>query len=294
MMREEGLPPTPTVEGYFQERVVAAPASETIAHVRNLMLKHGIGRVIVVEDSVPVGIVTKKDILSRLARGAAPWKRRPLDQIRIGRVMTPDLITVSPKTSLQETSSLLLRNGISSLPIIEEGSLIGILTKTDLVRAYRDHYRGRMEVGALMTKGVVTANRHHTVFHLAELMREKGIGRIVIVDRKAPIGIVTASDLFFAPFWDEKRGIKTRKVTYIRKPKTASRPQYRYVQLHPLATAEDLMARDLLSISPTEDVAEAAGRMVEEGISSLPVTEDGELVGILTKTSIMKGIVKCA
>ncbi|MEK6978201.1 MAG: CBS domain-containing protein [Candidatus Hydrothermarchaeota archaeon] len=279
----------PKVEEYMTDEVVAATINETISHVRNLLLKHNISRVIVLQDGKPKGIVTKKDVLRRLASGGAPWKRRPLDKITISRVMTPGLITIPPEADVKAAAKLMLKENISSLPVVGSNTLYGILTKTDLLRAYREHYQGAFRTRELMTRKVITANRHHTLSHIAALMMEKGIGRVVIVDGQKPIGIVTASDLFFVNLEDYKRGISKKRVTYV-KPKVATRPQYRYVQTFPLVVAEDFMATTLITTTQASDAAEASSVMLEEGISSLPVVEEDELGGIITKTDIVRGM----
>lgn len=279
----------PKVEEYMTDEVVAATTNETISHVRNLLLKHNISRVIVLQDGKPRGMVTKKDVLRRLAAGDAPWKRRPLDKITISRVMTPGLITIPPEADVKAAAKLMLKENISSLPVVGSNTLYGILTKTDLLRAYREHYQGAFRTRELMTRKVITANRHHTLSHIAALMMEKGIGRVVIVDGQKPIGIVTASDLFFVNLEDYKRGISKKRVTYV-KPKVATRPQYRYVQTFPLVVAEDFMATTLITTTQASDAADASGAMLEEGISSLPVVAEDEIRGIITKTDIVRGM----
>ena len=173
--------------------------------------------------------------------------------------------------------------------MVRSNTLYGILTKTDLLRAYLEHYRGAFKTRELMSRKVVTANRHHTLSHIAALMMEKEIGRVVIVDGRKPIGIVTASDLFFVNLEDYKRGISKKRVTY-GKPKVATRPQYRYVQTFPLVVAEDFMATTLITTTQASDAADASGAMLEEGISSLPVVEEDEIRGIITKTDIVRGM----
>jgi len=59
-----------------------------------------------------------------------------------------------------------------------------------------------------------------------------------------------------------------------------------------LLTADDVMKPGLLTIGGEEDVARAASLMLEHGISGLSVVEDEQLVGILTKTDLAKGVAK--
>jgi CBS domain-containing protein len=59
-----------------------------------------------------------------------------------------------------------------------------------------------------------------------------------------------------------------------------------------LLTAEDVMKPELIKIEADDDAAQAARLMLDQGISGLPVVENGELVGIITMTDLTKGVVK--
>lgn len=272
--------------------VVAIGSTEPIAHAKNLMLRHDIKRLVVVERGSPVGIVSMSDLAERLGSGASAWRRRPIDHIPIARVMSKNLITVSPGTDLSEAASLLLKHGISSLIITEGKQLIGILTKTDLARFFAENLRGRATVRELMSASVITVNRRHSLAHVVELMERNNVGRVVVVDGAKPIGIVTASDVAFAQLERPVEGIARRELKFTRKPARADRPKYRYVKYVALLTAEDIMRSELLTVEAGEDAARAAEQMLKHGISGLPVVERGELVGILTKTDLTKGIAR--
>ncbi len=279
------------IEKYMSSEVAVAHSSEIVSYVRNLMLKKKFSRVVVVEGEKPVGIVTKKDLARRLGIGSVPWRRRPIDTIALSRVMSRNLITLPPTASIKKAAELMIKKNISSVIVLDGEFLVGVITKTDLLRAYAKNYAGIFKNRELMSKNVITANRYHTMNHLVELMNENNFGRIVVVDGRKPVGIVTSSDLSFADVHDRSRGIKIRRVLYVRKPKRAVRPRYRYIRTFPLAVAEDLMSANLLTALAEDDAAEAAKNMYKNEISSLPVVnEDEELEGIITKTDIAKGI----
>lgn len=272
--------------------VVAIGSTGPIAHAKNLMLRHDIKRLVVVERGGPVGIVSMSDLAERLDSGTSAWRRRPIDRIPIARVMSKNLITVSPGTDLSEAARLLLKHGISSLVITEGKKLIGILTKTDLARFFAKNLRGRAMVRELMSTSVITVNRRHSLAHVVELMERNNVGRVVVVDGAKPIGTVTASDVAFAQLERPVEGIARRELKFTRKPARADRPKYRYVKYVALLTAEDMMRSELLTVEAGEDAAMAAERMLKYGKSGLPVVERGELVGILTKTDFTKGIAR--
>ncbi len=278
------------VEKYMTTEVLAIAPEDSIQTARNIMLRKGISRLIVVEDNIPTGIITKKDIARRLAQARAPWQRRPLDKISISRIMSSNLKTLPPDASLQKTSKLMLKENISSVPIVEEdGKLAGIITSTDLIKAFIENLEGVYKNRDLMTEEVITANRYHSIYHIVSLMEENNISRVIITDSKIPIGMVTVTDLSFLELNEPVRGIKTKEIMYVRKPQRDLRASYRYV-LHSLLTAEDVMTENLITTTEDEDCSRSASQMLENDFSSLPVVREEELVGIITKKDIIKGI----
>jgi CBS domain-containing protein len=187
----------------------------------------------------------------------------------------------------------MIDRGISSIPVVDDDSLVGIVTTTDLLRAYVDNMEGMFKTSELMTREVITANANHTIAHIVELMVENGISRVVITEGSKPVGIVTATDLSLLELEDPVRGIKAKRVLFVRKPEQASRPRYRYVKTLPFVTAGDVMSRELITANENEDSAIAARRMLDHRISSLPVVNDAfELRGIVTKRDILKAMVE--
>jgi len=278
------------VEEAMSSPVVAIRPSEPIARAKNLMLRHRIKRLVVVERGEPVGVLTMRNLAERLSKGAPAWRRRPLDLIPVSRVMTKGLITCNVGTELPKAADLMLKHGISGLIIVEGKRLAGILTKTDLTRHFADHLKRVAKVGELMTKDVVTVGRRHSLARVAELMEERGISRVVVEEAGKPIGIITARDVAFAQLERPAEGLGEQKVRFTRKAERVGRPRYRYVKYVALLTAEDVMRREPIVVGAGADAAEAAGLMLRHGISGLPVIEEGALVGIITKTDLTKGV----
>jgi len=272
--------------------VVAIKPTDPVAHAKKLMLRYGIKCLVVIDQGKPVGIVSMRDLAERLGRGTSTWRRRPIDHIPVARVMSERLVTVAPGTDLSKAAELILKHRISSLVVLDGKKLVGIVTKTDLTRQFAGQLRGRAKVNELMSTDVVAADRMHSLAHVVELMGKHGVSRVVVVNGKKTIGIVTERDVALAQLEKPAGGIGERKVRYTRKAERAGRPRYRYVKYVAMLTAEDVMRPGLLTISGGEDAARAASLMLEHGISGLPVVENENLVGILTKTDFVKGIGK--
>jgi len=78
-----------------------------------------------------VGVVSDRDVIRCLGPDKSPKKSR-LAGIAAGEIMSTDLITIGPNTPLERAVRIVVDQGISCLPILADGTPVGILTNTDL------------------------------------------------------------------------------------------------------------------------------------------------------------------
>jgi acetoin utilization protein AcuB len=116
------------VKERMSQRFVTVRPDASLAEARALLDQHRIRHLPVVEDGNPVGIITDRDI-----RSAAPASS--LGQLKVGEIMTRNLIMVTPDTQVQEAAKLMVTHRIGGLPVQQEGKLVGIITETDLLNA---------------------------------------------------------------------------------------------------------------------------------------------------------------
>ncbi len=277
-------------EEIMSSPVIAVRPVEPVSHAKNLMLRHKINRLVVIEKGEPVGMLSMCDIAGSLSEGTASWRRRPIDQIQISRIMHKGVISVSPHTDLNKIADIMLRQDISSLLVSENSKLLGMVTKTDMLKFFAKSLKEKIKVANLMTPNPVTVNLRHSISRVLEIMHEKNVARVVVARGDTPIGIITESDIGFAQIEKPAIGPNVREVRYTRKLERGGRPRARYIKHVALLTAEDVMTRDPTTIDAYDDVSIAADIMIEKGISGLPVMDKKSLVGILTKTDIVKGI----
>ena len=277
------------VNEIMNDEVFVIGENEQVSHARNLMLKHGLSRVIVVDrDENPVGIVTEKDLTRKLRGNGPAWKRRPIDKISIRRIMSNGLHTIGADEDVKDAVELMLQKKISSVPVVDSEGLAGIVTKTDLMNFYISKYTNRWKVSDLMTKDVVTANENHTITHVINIMEENSIDGLVVMFDSEIAGIITPTDISFAMIDDPETGVSVERIYFIRQ--LAEGGDKRKARDVSMLTAGDIMTEEYIKIIPDADALEAAKIMSDENISHIPVVEGEELVGIITKTDIIKGI----
>ena len=270
--------------------VICMHSTEPVARARNLMLRHGIKHIVVLEKGKPVATLSMKDLIrAMLAESGASYRWRSIDDFPASRAIKTKLIAADPSTHITKAASMMLKHGASSILIMKNDELDGILTKTDVVRYFASNKAGLAKVAELMTNKIITANRQHSLRHILDLMEQNKVGRVVIVDGEKPLGIVTAADIVFARLETPEGGAPQQMAKFTRKAERASRPKYRYVKSVSI-TAENVMRPELLTIAADEDAAIAADFMLENNVGSLPVVEDDKLIGIITKTDIMRKV----
>lgn len=273
----------PKVKNYMSAPVIVVKPSDTLAHARNLMLRHKVNRLVVVEEKRIAGVLTSTDFL-RILR-YPELARKAFDELLVRDVMTEDVITVEENASVREAASLMVDNAISTLPVVNEttGELVGIITKADLTRAYAEVCRGEVAVGDVMDRSPPTVTPLHSLYRVLEAMEEKPYYKVVVVEGKSPVGVIAKRDVIFlelpqAPL--EASHVKRGAV--LPKGRIAS---YR-IYLIPLAM--DLMSSPPITTAAERDLGEAARLMVERGIGCLPVVNDANaLVGIVTKNEVV-------
>jgi len=100
----------------------------SVRDAAKIMARDRIGSLVVVDERKIAGIVTKRDILSKVtAANKLPSK------IQVNEIMSPDLVTISPESHIDDAVYLMLKHKIKKLPVIDEGELVGVITSTDIV-----------------------------------------------------------------------------------------------------------------------------------------------------------------
>ena len=117
------------VEDVMVEDVITVDADAPVMEAVGLMNKHEIGCLVVTRRGKAVGIVTERDLLKRvLAKSRDPKK------IKVRQIMSKPLIVGEPDMDVEEAARFTFRRKIKKLPVVDGGSLLGLVTLTDLAR----------------------------------------------------------------------------------------------------------------------------------------------------------------
>lgn len=111
--------------------VIIIPQDSSIMKAANLLLSKEVSNLIVVEKSKPIAVISERDVITGIL----------LKKSKIRDVMNKNFKVISPNTSFNEISRLLRQKQITRFPVVQDGSLTGIITESDIVEATRDFTR---------------------------------------------------------------------------------------------------------------------------------------------------------
>lgn len=263
---------------------VTVSPSQGILGVRDILIRHNIGRVVVQLNKKPVGIITEKDI----TRAVSLFSQKPIAKISASDVMSKDLITVDTSSSIFDCARLMMKNNISSIIVIDKnGALVGVVTKTDLVSVFLIESTASLTISKVMTKKVITVDPEDSIYLVQSVLINNKISRVVVAKNKTPVGIITYRDFVPAKTFDLHRQIDPNEVREIGWNSILNEFNVNRLSYLLTFTARDIMSKNPLVINSNEALYTAAILMIRHGISGIPVVRGRSLVGIITKSDIV-------
>jgi CBS domain-containing protein len=125
---------TALVEDYMSHDVQSIHREATIKQAGQLLQKHKVGSLIVDDGSRYIGIITDSDMTRRaVAKGLDP------NTTTVATCMSRSIVTIEEDELLSEAMSLMKKQGIRHLPVTADATIIGVLSLSDLLRAFEDH-----------------------------------------------------------------------------------------------------------------------------------------------------------
>jgi signal-transduction protein with cAMP-binding, CBS, and nucleotidyltransferase domain len=124
MMEGEGH----LVSDIMKKKIISIDETETIKKAASMMNEAEIGSIIITKDNIPVGILTERDFVTKIAS-----KEISLS-VPVSQVMTHPLLVIAPNQTVWEVAEIMKNMGIHRVAVQEGGKIIGMVTTTDLVK----------------------------------------------------------------------------------------------------------------------------------------------------------------
>jgi CBS domain-containing protein len=115
------------IEEHMSRYVVTVSPDQTLEVAAQMMIERSVGSAVITENGAIEGIVTERDVLRAVARGLVPWNTKVVD------CMTAKPLTVSPSDNAEEAIQTMVNGRFRHLPVVEKGTLVGIVSLRDLM-----------------------------------------------------------------------------------------------------------------------------------------------------------------
>lgn len=126
-----------SVSDWMTKKVLTVQLYDSIGSARKLMAERRVNQLPVMDENKLVGIVTDRDVRDAYPTSMVIDRAKEIDQFAdtytVEEIMTFNVITVRPKSPLATAIQLLRRHRIGSLPVMEDGKLAGIITRSDVL-----------------------------------------------------------------------------------------------------------------------------------------------------------------
>jgi CBS domain-containing protein len=255
--------------------VVTLNTNDHCRRAAQLMTDFHIRHLPVVDNEVPVGMVSERNLLTAIGRWGngrehsqtqiTDWAER----LPVGEIMSSPLFCLAPDDSPQQAAQLMLDKKFSAVPLVAQGRLLGIVTETDFLHCCTGQASWQQQkVIEHMAAHVFQVPPEEPIRAAWRLMRDKQIRHLPVLENDNLVGILSDRDLLAGISWDD------------------AGPDGIHNQVRQIMTSR------IATIEPEATLAEAAGRMIEWKIGALPVLDDGSLTGIITETDLLKACVQ--
>jgi CBS domain-containing protein len=138
-MKRRGGTMAKSVRDAMTEDPRSIAASASVVEAARLMREEHIGSLPITDDKQLVGMITDRDITTRVVAEAADPKATS-----VGDVYSQDLISVEPDKDLAEALQLMARHQVRRLPVVENGRLVGIVAQADIARTENEKKTGEL------------------------------------------------------------------------------------------------------------------------------------------------------
>lgn len=242
--------------------VTTAPASASIFNVLEIMAAQDVGRIIIVDNEVPVGIFTEKDVLKRVVKAGVDARKAP-----IRNVMTAPVRAVREETHIVEAFGQMYRGKYRHLLVRgRRGKIIGIVSMRRILNIAVELGQGLSEtktVGDIAAAALIFCDADARVQEAVDVMDRQNVTAVVVKSGGKPDGIFTERDVL------KRVAVKELSVRETR--------------------IKQVMTAPVVTMPQTALVGDVLAEMYRRDIRNMPVTSaSGELTGLIAMPEILQ------
>jgi len=255
------------VKEIMTKDVIYVDKDVDLKYVLKLMKKHSITKIPVIEEKKVIGTITDSTLVVKL--GSIRNRGVPASRLHASSVVNKELSTVTPDQELESILSSVGEPGPTMLMVIEDEELKGVITKADLLPLVDS----TTQVKELMREQLHSVSPDDRVVHARRLLIDQKIARLPVINNGILIGIISDIDITFA-------------LAKLKKSFPLGKQKHQLDEL----LVNDAMQAPAISIDAGKTVKDAAKLMIKENVGCLPVIQNEKIIGIVTRTDVIKTI----
>jgi CBS domain-containing protein len=249
---------------------VTIDKDQRLSYALEQLDKKGIERLVVVHEGTVTGILTYADIADRL--GVSKVVAMSIKRLHVSSAMTDTVITVGPDDDVTEVAQLMIDRGMSGCPVVDDNDkLVGVITKVQISKLV-DRF-DKIKVSELMTsEDILQVNPVTRLVKARGDMLAAGYSGLPVTDGGRVLGLITermvadAMARFTVEVPDKHRANQVRQIRVV-----------------------DAMLQQPPLVSAADSIAEAAKKMLDANLNTLPVVEKGNrLIGMISATDLTR------
>jgi CBS domain-containing protein len=128
------------------------------------------------------------------------------EDVRLQDIYRPLVLDADPRETLSDVATRMRENDVSSLAVIDDGQLVGIITERDVVTAVAERATSDTRIAAYMTLHPVTADPDESATAVVQRMLDLGVRHLPVVRSGAVVGMVSVRDLLALEIWPRASG----------------------------------------------------------------------------------------
>lgn len=255
------------IRDVMTKEIISVDKDVDLSHVLSLMKKHEITKIPVVSDKKLIGVITDNIIAYKL--GSKRKRGIPASRLHASSVTEKNIEIISPDTEIKTVLRKVGEPGPTMLFIKDDDKLRGVVTKADLLPLVKSDKK----IKDLMQKKLHVVAPDDRVIHARRIMIDENIARLPVLHLGKLVGIISDTEITFA-LADLKKSFSIGKQKH---------------QLDELLI-KDVMKSPVIWTEPNITAAQAAKIMLKNNIGALPIIQDDKLIGIVTRTDLLKTI----
>ncbi len=273
----------------------AITINDTVEHARLEMLRRKTNYLLVVDEKNDVvGYVSKWSMLHAIGLHGQLWRRRSKDRYFIDYVMVKRMPHVKEDTPLEEVA-FILANTESEIAIVESssGDIIGFITKDRVVEASKKILEDYRVENLILPGKIAYVNPYHSLYHVVNKMKTLYLDALTVYDGEV-LGVISANRLPFIALEDSKKGVRSKRLIWVRKLVRGGAKRARYVKITPLL-AIDAMVPYRKYIEPETRVSRVIEEMYRVRLDGIPVlSNDRKIISTITKNDVIRELARRA